>query len=63
VKLFLPGAWCYFHRTDFRNKQYAVPIREIAAHIQQSGNAANSAILVDSTNSNPRAMGMRDPPA
>jgi hypothetical protein len=56
LALSVSGVWCYFHKTGFRNKEYAVPIREIAAHIQRSSTAADSAILVDSANSDPRAM-------
>ena len=56
LALSVSGVWCYFHKTGFRNKEYAVPIQEIAAHIRQSGNAADSAILVDSANSDPTAM-------
>ena len=29
--LSLAGDWCYFHLTGFRNKQYPMPMREIAA--------------------------------
>jgi hypothetical protein len=56
LALSVSGVWCYFHKTGFRNKEYAVPIQEIAAHIRQSGNATDSAILVDSANSDPTAM-------
>ena len=56
LALSVSGVWCYFHKTDFRNKEYAVPIQEIAAHIRQSSTAADSAILVDSANSDPSAM-------
>jgi hypothetical protein len=56
LALSLSGVWSYFHKTGFRNKEYAVPIQEIAAHIRQSGNASDSAILVDSGNSDPTAM-------
>jgi hypothetical protein len=56
LALSLSGVWCYFHKTGFRNKEYAVPIQEIAAHIRRSSTAADSAILVDSANSDPTAM-------
>jgi hypothetical protein len=56
LALSVSGVWCYFHKTGFRNKEYAVPIQEIAAHIRQSSTAADSAILVDSGNSDPTAM-------
>ena len=50
------GIWCYFHKTGFRNKQYPMPIAEIASEIQRNSSAADSLILVDSTNSDPPAM-------
>jgi len=56
LALSVSGVWCYFHKTGFRNKEYAVPIQQIAAHIRQSSTAADSAILVDSANSDPTAM-------
>jgi hypothetical protein len=56
LALSVSGVWCYFHKTGFRNKEYAVPIQQIAAHIRQSGSAVDSAILVDSANSDPAAM-------
>jgi hypothetical protein len=56
LALSISGVWCYFHKTGFRNKEYPLPIREIAEHIRQSSTAADSAILVDSANSDPRAM-------
>ena len=43
LALSVSGVWCYFHKTGFRNKEYAVPIQEIAAHIRQSSTAADSA--------------------
>jgi hypothetical protein len=56
LALSVSGVWCYFHKTGFRNKEYPLPIQEIAAQIRQRSTAADSAILVDSTNSDPRAM-------
>ncbi|MGA2725394.1 MAG: glycosyltransferase family 39 protein [Bryobacteraceae bacterium] len=56
LALSVSGVWCYFHKTGFRNKQYPLPIREIASYIRQSSTAADSAILVDSINSDPNAM-------
>ena len=56
LALSVSGVWCYFHKTGFRNKEYALPIQEIAAHIRRSSTAADSAILVDSTNSDPTAV-------
>jgi hypothetical protein len=57
------GIWCYFHKTDFRNKQYPMPMDEIAALIEQNSSAADSAILVDSSNSDPPALGYALGPA
>ena len=51
--LSLSGVWCYFHKTGFRNKQYPMPIQEIAGRILRDSRAGDSAILVDSTNSDP----------
>jgi hypothetical protein len=50
------GAWCYFARVSFRNKDYPMPMREIAEYIRQNSTAENSVILVDSTNSDPPAL-------
>ena len=52
----LSGVWCYFHKTGFRNKQYPLPIQEIAGRILHDSGAGDSAILVDSTNSDPVAL-------
>jgi hypothetical protein len=52
----LSGIWCYFHTTGFRNKQYPMPMREIAGRILRDSAAQESAILVDSTNSDPVAL-------
>ena len=52
----LSGIWCYFHKTGFRNKQYPMPIPEIAGRILRDSGAGDSAILVDSTNSDPIAL-------
>jgi 4-amino-4-deoxy-L-arabinose transferase-like glycosyltransferase len=49
--LFLAGDWCYFHKIGFRNKQYPMPIREIASQI-----GPQDTVLVDDTNSDPPAM-------
>ena len=54
--LSLSGIWCYFHTTGFRNKQYPMPMREIAGRILRDSPAPESAILVDSTNSDPVAL-------
>jgi hypothetical protein len=47
------GLWCYFHLTGFRNKQYPMPMGEIAARIRAGSSAADSVVLADSTNSDP----------
>ena len=47
----LAGDWCYFHKQGFRNKEYPMPMREIAARM-----APGSAVLVDATNSDPAAL-------
>jgi hypothetical protein len=54
--LSLSGIWCYFHKTGFRNKQYPLPIQQIADRILRESRAADSAILVDSSNSDPIAL-------
>jgi hypothetical protein len=54
--LSLSGIWCYFQKTGFRNKQYPIPMQEIAGRILRDSPAGESAILVDSTNSDPVAL-------
>jgi len=54
--LSLSGIWCYFHKTGFRNKQYPMPVQEIASQILRDSQPGDSAILVDSTNSDPVAL-------
>lgn len=44
----IAGVWCYFHLEGFRNKEYPMPMDEIAARIRASGSRA---VLVDATNS------------
>jgi hypothetical protein len=56
LALSVTGIWCYFHKRDFRNKQYPMPMDGIAALIEQNSTASDSAILVDSTNSDPPAL-------
>jgi hypothetical protein len=56
LTLSLTGIWCYFHKTGFRNKQYPMPMAEIAARISRQSTATDSVTLVDSTNSDPVAM-------
>jgi hypothetical protein len=53
LALSLSGIWCYFHRIDFRNKEYPMPLDEIAAQIRHT---PESVVLVDSTNSDPIGM-------
>jgi hypothetical protein len=52
----LVGSWSYFHREGFRNKQYPLPMREIAQTIRRNSTAEDSVILVDSANSDPTAL-------
>lgn len=54
--LSLCGVGCYFQKAGFRNKQYPIPVRQIAGEILLNSRAEDSAILVDSTNSDPIAM-------
>jgi hypothetical protein len=56
VTLSVVGICCYFQTSGFRNKEYPMPMREIAAYIQQHSTAADSAVLVDSTNSDAAAL-------
>ncbi|MBS1858640.1 MAG: hypothetical protein JST11_24940 [Acidobacteria bacterium] len=51
LALSLSGAWCYFHEIGFRNKQYPMPMRQIAALMEPG-----SLPLVDATNSDPFAL-------
>ena len=51
----ITGVWCYFHKVGFRNKQYPMPMREIAALIERNS-AETAGILVDATNSDPPAL-------
>lgn len=53
LALSLSGIWCYFHDTGFRNKEYPMPLRQIAGYIRQNSSAEDSVILVDSANSDP----------
>jgi hypothetical protein len=54
--LSVSGVWCYFAGTGFRNKQYPMPMRQIAAEIVRDSRPGESAILVDATNSDPVAL-------
>ena len=51
VGIALIGDWCYFHKIGFRNKQYPMPMREIAQLVGTEG-----LVVVDSINSDPKAM-------
>ncbi len=53
LALSLSGIWCYFHEIGFRNKQYPMPMTQIAAQIRAAGEAG---ILVDGANSDPPAL-------
>jgi hypothetical protein len=55
--LSLSGIWCYFHKSAFRNKQYPMPMAEIAATIRAGSGPSDSAVLVDGANSDPPALG------
>jgi hypothetical protein len=52
----LSGVWCYFHKAGLRNKQYPLPMQEIADRIARDSAAGECATLVDSTNSDPIAL-------
>jgi hypothetical protein len=54
--LSVSGIWCYFHEAGFRNKQYPMPLRQIAGYIEQNSSEADSVILVDSADSDPVGM-------
>ena len=54
--LSISGVISYFGKAGFRNKEYPIPIREIAERILRESNADDSVVLVDSTNSDPIAM-------
>lgn len=56
LALSLSGIVSYFQLAGFRNKQYPMPIAAIAAKIRQESMPRDSAVLVDSTNSDPIAM-------
>jgi uncharacterized membrane protein len=48
--LAVTGIWSYSHQAGYRNQQYVMPIREIAAEIDRQS-AENSVVLVDTPNS------------
>ncbi|MCU1235584.1 MAG: rane protein-like protein [Candidatus Solibacter sp.] len=56
LALSLCGIACYFGKAGFRNKQYPIPMHEIAQEILSHSTADDSVTLVDSTNSDPIAM-------
>jgi hypothetical protein len=44
------GVQSYFERSDFLNKGYAMPYREMAAHISRASAPGRSLVVVDATN-------------
>ena len=48
--LAVTGIWSYSHQAGYRNQQYVMPIREIAAEIDRQS-AEKSVVLVDTPNS------------
>jgi hypothetical protein len=44
------GVQAYFERSDFLNKGYAMPYREIAAHVSHASTPGRSLVLADATN-------------
>ena len=51
--LSVSGTWCYFTKTAFRNKEYPMPLGEIAEYIRKNSAPRGAVILVDSANSDP----------
>ena len=47
----ITGLWSYSHGTGFRNKQYLMPLREIAEEIQRQSSPGDALVLVDTPNS------------
>ena len=56
LALSVAGIWSYFHLDGFRNKQYPMPIGQIADKIRRESAPGAFQVLVDSTNSDPFAM-------
>ena len=56
LALSISGIWSYFHLAGFRNKQYPMPIGQIAGKIRHESAPGGFQVLVDSTNSDPFAM-------
>jgi hypothetical protein len=54
--LSISGIWCYFHRIGFRNKEYPMPLHQIAGYIRANSSGTDSVILVDSADSDPVGM-------
>jgi Dolichyl-phosphate-mannose-protein mannosyltransferase len=54
--LSVSGIWSYFHLAGFRNKQYPMPIAQIADKIRHESAPGAFQVLVDSTNSDPFAL-------
>ena len=44
------GVQAYFERSDFLNRGYAMPYREIAAHISRASTPGRSLVVADATN-------------
>jgi hypothetical protein len=54
--LCVSGIWSYFHLAGFRNKQYPMPVAELAARIGRASPPGTFAVIVDSTNADPIGM-------
>ena len=54
--LSVSGAVCYFFKLGFRNKDYPMPLAQIAAYIKANSTAGDSVIVVDSANSDPTGL-------
>jgi len=54
--LSVSGIACYFNKAGFRNKEYPMPIGEIAGQILRESGAEDSVVLVDNANSDWTAM-------
>ncbi len=49
--LWTGGIWAYFHREDFLNKGFNLPIEQMAAVINQAGITSDELIIMDTCNS------------
>ncbi len=54
--LCVSGIWSYFNLAGFRNKQYPMPVAELAARIVRASSPGTFTVLVDSTNADPIGM-------